>query len=393
MREVFLTGDNIITSLGFTTSENMQQLEKGVIGIHPVQDEALFPSAIPLSLIDTVRMETEFSELLSFHGKQTKDITYTRLEKLFILSIHKALQFHPGFSQNPKTLLVISSTKGNIDLLDPRKQDLPAPARLYLWDMVRIVRNFFGFVHPALIISNACISGIVAIMAAARYIRAGLFDSAVVSGGDILSEFVISGFQSFLSLSPAPCRPYDATRDGLSLGEGCGTVVLTTDPSLILSGNKIRITGSSTTNDANHISGPSRTGYELSLAIQNTLAEAGLHPVEVGFINAHGTATPFNDEMESKALGLAGLLASPVNSLKGYIGHTLGAAGVIESVVSAHSLGDNRLIRSAGFETCGVSEPIQVIERTGVKEIRSCLKTASGFGGCNAAILFQKGLS
>ncbi|MFH1159916.1 MAG: beta-ketoacyl synthase N-terminal-like domain-containing protein [bacterium] len=389
MKEVFIAGDNIITSLGFSTSGNMQHLEKEVIGIRPVDDDTLFPSTIPLSLVDTIRLEEEFRYVLQFYGKTFDHEAYTRLEKLFIISIYEALQHLPVIHLNAKTLLVISTTKGNIDLLEAKNKTRFPHLRLYLWEMARVIRDFFGFVHPPLVISNACVSGIMAIMTATRYLRSGLYDYAVVSGGDILSEFVISGFQSFQSLSPAPCRPYDAARDGLSLGEGCGTMVLTTDASLH-PGCTVKITGASTSNDANHISGPSRTGYELCLAMQNTLAEAGVSPRDIDFINAHGTATPFNDEMESKALALAGLLDSPVNSFKGYIGHTLGAAGLIESIVSVHSLRENLLIRSAGFETRGVPEPIKVIKRTENKEIQTCLKTASGFGGCNAAILFQK---
>jgi 3-oxoacyl-[acyl-carrier-protein] synthase-1 len=153
----------------------------------------------------------------------------------------------------------------------------------------------------------------------------------------------------------------------------------------------VTIAGASVTNDANHISGPSRTGEELALAISRALAEATLPPAGIDYINAHGTATPFNDEMESKAFALAGLSGIPVNSLKGYWGHTLGAAGIIESVITARSMIDNILVRSAGFESLGVPEPLNIITATERKEVNTALKTASGFGGCNAAVVFQKG--
>jgi 3-oxoacyl-[acyl-carrier-protein] synthase-1 len=140
-------------------------------------------------------------------------------------------------------------------------------------------------------------------------------------------------------------------------------------------------------NDANHISGPSRTGEGLYIAITRTLQH---NPLPVDHVSAHGTATPYNDEMESVALARAGLLDVPVNSMKGYWGHTLGAAGVIESVAAAWSLKNHILIGTMGFQENGVSEPVRVIENTEAAAIGSCLKMASGFGGCNAALMFYK---
>lgn len=390
MKEVYIAKDNIITSLGFTTSENMQQMEKGRIGLRITHDDTLFPNTIPISLVESETLEESFQMILDLNDIDADPETYTRIEKLFIVSIQKTLQDLPSGFKGKKTLLVISTTKGNINLLEDSSQGHFNGKRIFLWEMGRVIQEFFGFANPPLIISNACISGIMAIMTAARYLRSGLYENAVVAGGDIITEFVISGFQSFLSLSPAPCRPYDAARDGLSLGEGCGTVVLTTDtanfPTL-----PIKITGTSVTNDANHISGPSRTGEELSLAIRQTLSEADITPAQVDYINAHGTATTFNDEMEAKAFAHAGLLDTPINSLKGFWGHTLGAAGIIESIATIHSMMNNTLIQSAGFETLGVPEPINVIAKTTQKEIHTSLKTGSGFGGCNAVIMFQKG--
>ncbi|MEI6456971.1 MAG: beta-ketoacyl synthase, partial [bacterium] len=153
---------------------------------------------------------------------------------------------------------------------------------------------------------------------------------------------------------------------------------------------KISSGGSASSNDANHISGPSRTGQELSHAINVSLEEAGMKPGDISYISAHGTATPFNDEMESKAVSLSGLSDVPLNSFKGYWGHTLGAAGIIESAAAIHSLKKNMLFRSAGFDSPGVSEKITVIEQHARAVLRSCLKTASGFGGCNASIIFEK---
>jgi 3-oxoacyl-[acyl-carrier-protein] synthase-1 len=388
MNEVFIAGDNIISSLGFTTDENVKGIEQGVTGIKMVADNTLFPSPVPLSLVNTVLLEEMFLTVSGSTGKSASSGKFTRLEKLFILSVHDAIRNLPLDPADPRTLFILSTTKGNIDLLEERNKGHFDGKRIYLWEMARVVRDFFSFRNTPVVVSNACISGVIAIIVSMRYLRMGLYENAVVTGGDIVSEFVISGFQSFQSLSPEPCRPYDANRNGLSLGEGCGTIVLTTGKSLPVL--PVKVTGGAVTNDANHISGPSRTGEELALSMIRTLGEAQLSPGNVGFINAHGTATPFNDEMESKALTIAGLKDVPVNSYKGSWGHTLGAAGVIESVASVHAMLRNILPGTTGFSSLGVPEPIHVIAETRKSEIGNCLKTASGFGGCNASILFQK---
>ena len=172
------------------------------------------------------------------------------------------------------------------------------------------------------------------------------------------------------------------------MGEGAGTIILGTSGENKLPVNSIVIKAGSTSNDANHISGPSRTGEGLFRAINNTLK--GQNTSNIAFINAHGTATPFNDEMEAIAISRASLDEIPVNSFKGYFGHTLGAAGLIETIVCSHSLLDSQYIQSLGFKTLGVSKNIRVISEAGKFQGTECLKMASGFGGCNAVIHLKK---
>ena len=259
--------------------------------------------------------------------------------------------------------------------------------RIYLWNSAALLQQFFKLYHKPLVVSNACISGVLAIMIGARYIRSGTFDSVIITGADLVTEFVLSGFNSFLSLCAGPCKPYDKDRKGLSLGEGAGTIILTSDPKLVTNKERIILGPGFSTNDANHISGPSRTGEGLYLAIKRTL---GIAEVAVDYISAHGTATHFNDEMEATALTRAGLQNVPVNSFKGYWGHTLGAAGIIESVAGIYSMRNNLLFHTKGYNTLGVTHPIAVIHETREGKINSFLKIASGFGGCNASQLFYK---
>jgi 3-oxoacyl-[acyl-carrier-protein] synthase I len=375
VRNVYLVADNIITPLGFTTGENARSMIDGKTGIRLITDETLAPEPFYASIISNRVLDERFSD-------ENDPSKFTRFEKLAILSLRNALSGIDDYLKNQRTLFILSTTKGNIDLL----RENPVDDRLFLWNTARLLKDYFGLVNKPVIVSDACISGVQAIITAVRFIESGLYDHAIINGTDIISEFVLSGFNSFKSLSNGPCRPFDKTRDGLSLGEGSGTIILTSD-STLCGNNKIVVGPGFSTNDANHISGPSRTGEGLFLAISRVLKHS-VRPVD--YISAHGTATLYNDEMESVAITRAGLQDVPVNSFKGYWGHTLGAAGIIESVMGVHSLKNNILFRTAGFKEPGVTNPINVIDKVLGKDIGSCLKIASGFGGCNAAALFYR---
>ena len=387
-KKVFIDGDNIISSLGFTTDENMANLRKGKGGINIYSDRKFSPEILPLSLINTEKLNHYFEKINST-SKTGND--FTRYEKLSTVSVENAVSFSAVDTHDPKTLFIFSSTKGNIDLLEPSNRNKYDKDRIYLWRSARLIAEFFGNPNIPLVISNACISGVLAIITGARLIRMGRFENVIVSGADIISEFVVSGFMSFQSLSQQACRPFDALRDGLTLGEGSGTIILTSRP-----GNsgkiKTEVLGGAGSNDANHISGPSRTGEELSIAINKTINESGLTKNDIGFISAHGTGTVYNDEMEAKALSISGLESVPVNSFKGFWGHTLGAAGIIESVAAVNAMKENILIPSKGYSEHGVPKKINVITELGNAGYSACLKTASGFGGCNAAIVFKKNM-
>lgn len=387
MNDVFVISDNIITSLGFTTGETFANLKENISGLKICQDSSLSPNPLPLSRVDQNLLESKFSSAISKVRPDLINKQFTRLEKMFIVSVMDAMRgICRDFTQK-NTLLIISSTKGNIDLLEKGKKEMFPSERIFLWKMAEVIGDFFFFANRPVIVSNACISGVLALGLASRYISSGKYENVVVAGGDLLTGFVISGFTSFQALSSAPCKPFDVNRTGLSLGEGCGTVILSSKTTS--DGNPVRITGAATTNDANHISGPSRTGQELALAIERALNESGISPDMVDFVSAHGTATAYNDEMESRALSIEGMNNTPVNSFKGYWGHTLGAAGVIESVMTINSMKENLLIRSAGFDEPGVPEKINVIKENRSAQLKNSLKIASGFGGCNAALVFR----
>lgn len=376
MTDVFVIADNIFSPLGPSAADNFEQLRQSVSGVKKQSDANMSEQPFYAALFDKEN---------GVEGNAIQN-GYTKFEKLLIASIAGALP-DSDIAADEKTVLIISSTKGNISLLET---ETPGPAlhqRMALSTSARLVADHFHFVNPPIVISNACISGVLAILTGMRLIQSGQYENAVIAGADVISKFVLSGFQSFQAISGAPCRPFDAARNGINLGEGAATLILSSREER---SRGIKVAGGAVSNDANHISGPSRTGQELHQAIARSMKEAGLSATDIGFISAHGTATVYNDEMEAKAITLAGLQAAPVNSLKGYYGHTLGAAGVIESVICIHSLQENLVLPTLGFQQMGVTQPLNIPNTLQETDLKHCLKTASGFGGCNAAVIFSK---
>lgn len=380
----YIVADNIISPLGFSSKENFDCLKQKQTGVQRLENSNLSAEPVCAAVIDSARLAKEFSNI----GTNT---LYTRLEQLLIVSITDALKQNSNIDiQSPKTLLIISSTKGNIDLLDKQVAGTFDKKRLFLWETANVVAAHFKNPNKALVVSNACISGVVALIIGKRLLEENDYDTIVVSGVDTLTPFVVSGFQSFKAVSNEICKPYDAARDGISLGEACGTIVLSNKKEILSSAEAIVLKGGASSNDANHISGPSRTGDGLFLAIKKAMQEAGLKASDIDYISGHGTATLYNDEMESFAITDAQLQEVPMNSLKSYFGHTLGAAGIIEAIVGLHSMRNNTLIATYNHNELGVSNPLNIIKETSSKTINTCLKTAAGFGGCNAAVVFQK---
>lgn len=379
MPKTYLSYNNIISSLGFDSDSVIDAIEKEQSGLNTIHDKSLFHNPICTSVINKDQLDIASRKL-------NLNDNYTRLEKMMLVSLSKVLK-DSNIILDKKVGLVISTTKGNIDVLESNSR-FPKE-RAYLSELGKVIKNHFGFKEDAIIISNACVSGILAISVANRYLQQGVYKDVFIVSGDLVSEFVISGFNSFQALSPTPCQPYSSNRSGINLGEVAASVLVTSNKKN-LTNESVELLSDATYNDANHISGPSRTGEGLYRSISKAMQDAALKTEDIGFISAHGTATPFNDEMEAIALNRLGLQDIPVNSLKGYFGHTLGASGLLETIVGMHSLHRNTLFASAGFDTLGVSKPINIIQKTTKKDLSIFLKTASGFGGCNTAAFFKK---
>jgi len=372
MKAVFISATNCITPIGFDVAENISAIESGKSGIGRFENE-LMENPFYSAIVDQNKLDLRFDQI-------SKVDNYTKLEMMMIVALAPVIAQSKS-KLDDKTVLILSTTKGNITALETN--NIP---QAQLSELAQTIARFFNFKTEPIVVSNACVSGILAVAIAKRMIQANVCDDAFVVSGDVVSEFVLSGFNSFQAMSDAPCKPYSANRTGVTLGEATAAVYVTSDPT----NAKAKILGDGAINDANHISGPSRTGEGLFRSIESAMKEANIEAEQIDYISAHGTATPFNDEMEAIAFNRLGLQNVPVNSLKGYYGHTLGASGLLETVIGIESMNQSRLYASMGFDELGVSQPINVIAQHSNATIDIFLKTASGFGGCNTAVLFEK---
>lgn len=366
---------NITSPLGYTTEQNFQALKSGCSALLRYDSW----NGLPEPFVGSIFTEEQNAEL-SIDG-------FTRFESLIIRSVSEALQSADVDVKSERTLLVISTTKANIEELGAAPD--ADGAYLHPGDTAKKIAQYIGVSTPPFVVSNACISGVSAQIIAKRLIDAGMYDTAIVCGCDCITPFIVTGFQSFKALSAEPCRPFDIERIGLNIGEAASTIILQRDDSEATS-QWVLETGCAN-NDAYHLSAPSPVGDGTNRALRHCIEDDTTE--RLGVISVHGTATMFNDQMESKAIENAGLSSIPLSALKGYYGHTMGAAGIIETVITMRALDDGCILPSRGFEEIGVSGKVDISNEERTTDKRAFLKIISGFGGCNGALLFSKGRS
>lgn len=320
---------------------------------------------------------------LRYHGE--KSLVMQMIERLFAVS-------RPEIPADASLLL--ATTKGEIDLLEKSLLGKSGdPAESSLDRLLAKVAALAGTKGPAAVISAACTSSSAAVGRAAAMIRAGKTECVLVVACDSVTEFIYSGFSSLMALDTIPARPFDAARKGLSLGEAAAFSLLMSEKRAKREGRNIlcEISGWGMGDDANHMTGPSRASEGLINAIQRALASASVAPAEIGFISAHGTGTNYNDEMEMRAFrALFSDTTPPVYSVKGAIGHTMGAAGLVETIIAMKSLQTatvpptvNFLLPDDAARGWVSAEPV-LLERAG-----RALVTNSGFSGVNTALVLN----
>ncbi len=308
---IYRIGHSIISPLGESTQANVNAVQEGKSGLKVHSSRFADVEPFCASLFDTPQA----------------------FVPLCIRSVELALNGLDASSE--EVLFILSTTKGDqLDLLTP----------------AQTIARHFGNPNPPIVVSNACTSGVCAQITAKRLLEAGLYRYAVVVGCDLQTRFIVSGFQAFKALSPEPCKPFSPDRNGLNLGEAAATIIYTSAPH-----EGWRLEAGSIHNDANHLSAPSRTGEGLFLCLQDILRETD--PDSIDLLGVHGTATLYNDAMEKIAIERAGLANVPISALKPHFGHTMGAAGILETILGME------LLQRGTF-----------------------IKMLSGFGGVNAAI-------
>ena len=390
MTKVYCIGCGLVTPVGNTPSEVLAAVRAGKSAFRLYDG---WPEPYYASLLDRQ----------GFEGPSFFD-------HIALQAAHAAVQEAGIDASSARVGLVLSTIKGNIEKIDTDDVSLAVAADT--------LAQGLGVKTQPVVVSNACISGLAALLQGVRMIRSGAYDHVIVVGAEVQSRFIVSGFQSLKALSLNPCKPFDADRDGLNVGEAAAAMVLSAQPVSFeprpVSGNYFsqgfaknqfpetstrlphgvdrpfwEIVEGAVRNDANHISGPSRTGEGSYNALRHVLE--GVSANELAFVNVHGTATRYNDQMEAIALNRAGLQDVQVNALKGIFGHTMGAAGILESIVSMQACDAGLVLPTQGFSRMGVEPAVNVsaLERkTGKKAF---VKLLSGFGGVNGALLFRKG--
>ena len=379
----YIIADNIISPLGETSEENYLSVKAGRSGIRAYEPGTCnIPEGFYASLLfedfETLALKSAQKAI----ANAQKNIENAQKD---IGNEQKTMGNAQLELKGKRTAFILSSTKGNIE------------ENISLADSAQRIANQLGIDAKPIVVCNACISGLSALILGNRLIDSGLYDAAIVCGCDTPRQFILSGFQSLKALSPEPCRPFDMERMGLNLGEAAATLILSKNP---IQGNSWRMGDGFIRNDAFHISTPSKTADGLYLSLQRTL-ESFTKEISstckqidlkehLAFINAHGTATLFNDQMESVAIGRAGLSDLPANAYKSFWGHTMGAAGILETIISMKAIDDDTILGTRGFSELGVSGKMNICAENRPTDKKGFIKMLSGFGGCNATIWAAK---
>jgi 3-oxoacyl-[acyl-carrier-protein] synthase II len=405
---VVITGAGVITALGRGWRPNAEGFRSGRRAFRPV------------SLFDVSRQRVKLAAEVDSADLSSDSFSTTRLSrrqldrldragKMLVLAGEEAWR-QSGWQATEMRAnnlpLVLGTTAGGMALGEAYyRQATQSPARhrqqatraVFYQPQVqaRMVYDALGCSGPITVISNACASGANAIGHAWDLIRSGQTEHALAGGYDALGELVFSGFDSLQALSPTECRPFDAHRDGLALGEGAAVLALETLASARRRGAEIwgELLGYGTAIDQHHLTQPHPRGSTTQAVMTQACASAGVTPEEIDYVNAHGTGTVLNDSSEAVAISeWAGWRAGtlPVSSTKASIGHLLGGAGAVEAVVCLMALREQWLPPQVRFESPDPACQFPIVSQPQDARLNLALSNSFGFGGVNAALIFRR---
>ncbi len=391
--DIVVTGMGIVSSIGFGVDETFRSLVDMRTGV------------TALSILDTIhKAEFVMGEVKLTHQelmvKAGVDIgkPWTRTALLGIIAAREAI-LHAALSPEElkTTGLISASTVGGMDRSELYYKDFLKGAHKenidthHAGDSTEKIAETLGIKGFLSTVSTACSSSLNSQMLGVKMLKSGMLDRVVVGGTDALSRFTLNGFNTLMILDRNHCRPFDTSRAGLNLGEGAAYLVLETKASALKANRPIyaRLEGYGNANDANHQTATSDAGDGPFLSMQKALKMAGLQPKDIDYINVHGTGTENNDLTEGRALISLFTDAIPsFSSTKAYTGHTLGAAGVIESVFSILALQHQVIFPNINFTT-PIPE-INLVPVTGVQQmqVEHVMTNSFGFGGNDSSIVF-----
>jgi len=339
----------------------------------------------PLTLFDVSRFVAKTGAEIRVVPADPAGETADRTERLALAAAAEAMGELASFG-GPDSGVAVGTTLAGRE------------ARVSPGALAALLARRHGARGPVATVSTACASGTAAIGLAAAWIREGRAVRVLAGGADALSPFVFSGFDALRALSPTAARPFDAGRDGLTLGEGAAFLLLEDEDEALQRGACIlaRVTGYGSAADAFHMTRPDPAGTGLARAAAAALGNAGRTAADVGFVSAHGTGTVFNDAMEEAALAhVLGARAGsvPVHGLKGAIGHTLGAAGALEAILSVLVLGAEDVPPTAGHRAARPGSPLFVISgapHRPERRVDVVLSTSAAFSGTDAALVLER---
>ena len=399
-RRVVITGAGIVTALGRGWKPNAEGFRAGRRAFRPV-------SSFDVSR-QRVKTAAEVDLPETFPATRLPARQLARLDragKMLLLAAEEAWR-QAAWKSSDHLPLVLGTTGGGMILGEAYyRQAIGQPSQLrqqatravFYQPQVqgRMILDAFGCSGPITIISNACASGANAVGHAWELIRSSQAERAIAGGYDALGELVFSGFDSLQALSPTVCRPFDAHRDGLALGEGAAVVMLETLDSARSRNAEIlgEITGYGTAIDHHHLTQPHPQGSTTLAVMKQACAAAGVTPADIDYVNAHGTGTVLNDGSEAQAISeWAGARAAtlPVSSTKASIGHLLGAAGAVEAVICLMTLREQWLPPEIEFETPDPACRFPIVQKPRDARINVVLSNSFGFGGVNAALIMRR---
>jgi 3-oxoacyl-[acyl-carrier-protein] synthase-1 len=398
-KKVYITGNGIVSSLGFDVAETLDSVLNSRSGIAPLTYLKSRHRGEVLAGEVKATNKTLLNQL-----KLIDNGTYSRTALLGIMAARQAFQ-QANLAQNTqlRTGLISSTTVGGVDRSEifynqKKNEDEQQSVRVMLshdcGDSTERIADDLGISDYVTTISTACSSSANAILLGARMIKQGVLDRVLVGGTDALTAYTLNGFRSLKILDEKLCRPFDDTREGLNLGEGAAFLVLESEKSLAVSKNKPlgKVAGYGNANDAFHQTASSPEGLGALSAMRKALRVSELELKEIDYVNVHGTGTPNNDQSEGRAMwAFFGGGVPKFSSTKSFTGHTLAPAGVIEAVLCLLSMNRDVLLPNLNFKTpmAGIDiSPITKLQRD--VDIRNVLSNSFGFGGNCTSLIFSK---